>query len=83
MNSIDAQQRQSSAARRRIRLSTIEDAKGLEFRHVFIPDCNSQSFDGTSQDERNLFYVAASRARDNLVISYKKGASSTYLKHFM
>jgi DNA helicase II / ATP-dependent DNA helicase PcrA len=64
-------------------LSSIEDAKGLEFRHVFIPDCNTKAFDGVTQDERNLFYVATSRARDNLIISYRKGAESTYLKHFM
>jgi len=83
MNSIDSLQRKSSSARHQIRLSTIEDAKGLEFRHVFIPDCNTKTFDGASQDERNLFYVAASRARDNLVISYKKDAASTFLKHFI
>lgn len=83
MNTIDFQQRKSSAARHQIRLTTIEHAKGLEFRHVFIPDCNTRTFDGVSQDERNLFYVAASRARNNLSISYKKGAKSTYLKHFM
>jgi DNA helicase-2/ATP-dependent DNA helicase PcrA len=83
MNSIDFAHRKRSAAQQLIRLSTIEDAKGLEFRHVFIPDCNAKTFDGLSQDERNLFYVAASRARDHLVISYKKGEQSSYLKHFM
>ncbi len=83
MNSMDFQQRKSSTTRHQLRLSTIEEAKGLEFRCVFIPECNAMTFDGPNQDERNLFYVAASRARENLMVSYKKGAESTYLKHFM
>lgn len=83
MNTIDYQHRKTASNRRQIRLSTIEDAKGMEFRQVFIPDCNKSSFDGMDQDERNLFYVAASRARDRLVISYRKGAGSSYLKFFM
>lgn len=83
MNSIDHQQRKDATKRPQIRLSTIEDAKGLEFRDVFIPDCNTTTFDGTGQDERNLFYVAATRARNNLVITYKEGSGSSYLRHFM
>lgn len=82
MNNLDHLQRKPSAARRQLRLSTIEDAKGLEFRVVFIPDCNKNTFDNGSHDERNLFYVAASRAKDLLVISHSKGGESSFLKHF-
>jgi DNA helicase-2/ATP-dependent DNA helicase PcrA len=46
-----------------MRLTTIDAAKGLEFDHVIIPDVNAREFDGASGDERNLFSVAASRAR--------------------
>lgn len=83
LNAIDFEQRKTTTARHRIQLSTIEDAKGLEFRHVFIPDCNATLFDGDNQDERNLFYVAASRARDNLFISYKPSDESSFVRQFM
>ncbi len=46
-----------------LRLYSIPAAKGLEFDHVLIPDVSAGSFDGRRQEERNLFYVAASRAR--------------------
>lgn len=82
LNIIDHQKRKESAARHQFRLSTIEDAKGLEFQHIFIPDCNARMFDGSSQDERNLFYVATSRARNSLAISYREGSESTFLRHF-
>lgn len=82
MNKFDHSLRKPSATHSQLRLSTIEDAKGLEFRVVFIPDCNKNTFDNRSQDERNLFYVAASRAKELLVISHAKGGESSYLKHF-
>ncbi|MDZ7890539.1 MAG: 3'-5' exonuclease [Rhodoferax sp.] len=82
MNMFDHTLRKPSAAHRQLRLSTIEDAKGLEFRIVFIPDCNKKTFDNTSQDERNLFYVAASRAKELLVMGHAPGSESSYLKPF-
>ncbi len=66
----------------RIVFSTISDSKGLEFDHVIIPDVSARSFDGASQDERNLFYVAASRARNLLTITYRPGSPSTYISAF-
>lgn len=82
MNTFDHALRKPSAAHRQLRLSSIEDAKGLEFRIVFIPDCNKNTFDSGTQDERNLFYVAASRAKELLVMGHTKDAESSYLKHF-
>lgn len=66
----------------RILLSTIEAAKGLEFEHVIIPDVNATDFDGDSRDERNLFYVAASRAKYMLTLTYRPSNPSSYLRHF-
>jgi DNA helicase-2/ATP-dependent DNA helicase PcrA len=63
-----------------IRLSTIEAAKGLEFDHVIVPDVNARDFDGASGDERNLFYVAASRARHLLTLTYRPGQPSSFLR---
>ena len=66
----------------RIVLSTIPDSKGLEFDHVIIPNVNSREFDGDRQDERNLFYVAASRARNQLTMTHQVGARSSFLDGF-
>lgn len=66
----------------RITLSTIEDAKGLEFDHVVIPGVNRHAFDGQAGDNRNLFYVAASRARNLLTLTHTGTEVSSYLRHF-
>ena len=63
-----------------IRLSTIEAAKGLEFDQVIVPDLNARDFDGEQTDERNLFYVAASRARHRLTLLHGPGRESSYLR---
>jgi DNA helicase-2/ATP-dependent DNA helicase PcrA len=63
----------------RVKLSTIEAAKGLEFDHVVVPDVNTGDFDGDHGDERNLFYVAASRARLRLTLMHATGRASSYL----
>ena len=56
-----------------VRLLTVHAAKGLEFDHVWIPDCNEKMFPhGTLPDpeqceeERRIFYVAMTRAKKNL-----------------
>ena len=59
-------------------LSTIHSAKGLEWHSVFIIHAmdgffpSSQSFDKleTLEEERRLMYVASTRAKENLFISY-------------
>jgi DNA helicase-2/ATP-dependent DNA helicase PcrA len=62
----------------RVRLSTIHQAKGLEFGVVFVimlcdglfPSARSMdSLDG-EEEERRLFYVAVTRAKDELYLSY-------------
>ena len=57
----------------KIRLLTVHASKGLEFDHVWIPDCNEKSFPhGNTQDpehleeERRIFYVAMTRAKKDL-----------------
>lgn len=53
-----------------ITLLTVHAAKGLEFDHVWIPDCNEKTFPhGSSrepehcEEERRIFYVAMTRAK--------------------
>lgn len=69
----------------RIHLSTIHQAKGLEWDHVYIIGCTRgdwpSQMDTNSQEkleeERRLFYVAMSRAKKELTISFimNKGPS--------
>jgi DNA helicase II / ATP-dependent DNA helicase PcrA len=72
----------SSRKESRIVLSTIEASKGLEFDHVIVPNVNAGSFDGTGPDERNLFYVATSRACNLLTLTYVNGRASSLLASF-
>ena len=61
-----------------IRLSTIHQAKGLEFDVVFIimlcdglfPSARSLENPESEEEERRLFYVAITRARDELHLTY-------------
>ena len=61
-----------------VRLSTIHQAKGLEYRYVFViglaeglfPTRRSIEGDGDVEEERRLFYVAATRAQEGLCLTY-------------
>ncbi|MBU2639616.1 MAG: ATP-dependent helicase [Nanoarchaeota archaeon] len=63
---------------RKVILSTIHSAKGLEWKHVYLAGCNENILpfyrDELSKlkkdDELRLFYVAVSRAKDFLTITY-------------
>ena len=67
-----------SADTEQIRLSTIHQAKGLEFAVVFIimlcdglfPSARSLKTVEDEEEERRLFYVAITRARNELYLSY-------------
>ncbi len=58
-------------------LSTIHQAKGLEWRVVFLIWCAEGRFpnpkaveEGETEEERRLFYVASTRAMDELYLCY-------------
>lgn len=62
-----------------IRLTTIHQAKGLEFDIVFLIGAADGFFptrrsidEGDTEEERRLFYVAVTRARDELYMLYPK-----------
>ena len=64
----------------KIRLMTIHGAKGLEFHTVIVPDCNEKNYPHGSmpdsscvEEERRLFYVAMTRAKENLELLYLTG----------
>lgn len=61
-----------------LNLSTVHSAKGLEWKAVFIiwaldgrfPSSKSAEDINAMEEERRLFYVAATRAKDKLYITY-------------
>jgi DNA helicase-2/ATP-dependent DNA helicase PcrA len=68
--------------RERVTLSTIHQAKGLEWRAVFIvwlaegrfPTARAEDM----EEERRLFYVACTRAKDELILCYPLVARDRY-----
>ncbi len=79
-NAEAAQRRGAGEHEDRIRLSTIHQAKGLEFDAVFIimlcdglfPSGRSIEDPMALEEERRLFYVAITRARDALYLTYPR-----------
>ena len=79
LTNVEAEDKQqASQDSEQVRLSTIHQAKGLEFDVVFVimlcdglfPSARSlESADG-EEEERRLFYVAITRARNELYLSY-------------
>jgi DNA helicase-2/ATP-dependent DNA helicase PcrA len=67
-----------NADREAVNLSTVHQAKGLEFHTVFViwltdgmfPSSRSMDERKDLEEERRLFYVAITRAKDELYLSY-------------
>lgn len=72
------EEKPSSESEPRIHLSTIHQAKGLEFSVAFVimlcdglfPSSRSLERSENAEEERRLFYVAITRAKDELYLSY-------------
>ncbi|MBS5905232.1 ATP-dependent helicase [Roseomonas mucosa] len=57
----------------RVQLLTLHRAKGLEFPHVFLPAWNTSIFPsqyGDAAEERRLAYVALTRGKERVAVSY-------------
>ena len=72
----------------RVILSTIHGTKGLEFNTVFMLDIKQGSFplmmsNCSVEEERRLFYVGITRAKNNLVLSYTDNKPSQFLYEIM
>jgi DNA helicase-2/ATP-dependent DNA helicase PcrA len=73
-----------NASDEKIILTTIHQAKGLEWDAVFVinlasgafPSDRSMKEDGGIEEERRLFYVAITRARQHLYLSYPMAGGS-------
>ncbi|WP_295878725.1 3'-5' exonuclease [uncultured Thiohalocapsa sp.] len=75
----------------RLVVSTVHRAKGLQFDSVLIPGCTDNNYpswfaanDGEEalREEARLLYVAMSRSRRQLVISWPKSTSNDYGRVF-
>lgn len=75
-----------------ILLTTIHGAKGLEFDHIFVIGANEgvlpykkAELEEEVEEERRLFYVAITRAKKTLCISYvkEKRAKMTEMSRFL
>jgi DNA helicase-2/ATP-dependent DNA helicase PcrA len=59
----------------KIPIVTVHQAKGLEFKYVFILGMNDGKFPffrSELEEEKRLFYVALTRAKEKIFISYSK-----------
>jgi DNA helicase-2/ATP-dependent DNA helicase PcrA len=76
--SLEAGEHQAGDSEDALHLMTVHAAKGLEFHTVFItgleeglfPHQNSQNVEGGLDEERRLMYVAITRARRRLYLTY-------------
>ncbi|MDY6842937.1 MAG: ATP-dependent helicase [Thermodesulfobacteriota bacterium] len=74
----EIQWRESKDAEDRVTLTTVHQAKGLEWSKVFIiwlaegyfPSAKSLKEEEGEEEERRLFYVAVTRAKDDLHLCY-------------
>lgn len=65
--------KQRRGHRSRVTLMSIHKSKGLEAEHVWVVGCNEKVLPhakGDPEEERRLMYVAVTRARDELTLSY-------------
>lgn len=78
LGQIESEETSGDAEQDRVRLSTIHQAKGLEWQVVFViymvdgrfPSFQSLKERGDLEEERRLFYVASTRAKNQLYLSY-------------
>lgn len=75
-------ERQVEADAEAIKLTTVHQSKGLEFDVVFVIGCADGMFPGRRsieagdvEEERRLFYVAVTRAKNELYMCYPKIAT--------
>ena len=76
--------RKSTKKVKTVTLSTVHQAKGREWDHVFVIGANQGRMphqDGEFNEEKRIFFVACSRAAKTLSISYN-GVRSMFLNDF-
>lgn len=65
-----------------VKLMTVHTSKGLEFPYVFVVDVSSDNFPNDKsldlEEDRRLFYVAITRAKIQLILSYSRSGIYGY-----
>lgn len=66
-----------------ITITTLHAAKGREWSSVFLPGCEQEICPGTAktrdiEEERRLFFVGITRAKDRLFLSHAKSRRATW-----
>src|SRR5947208_1431902 len=78
ISNVDAEAAPAQSDKEAVNLSSVHQAKGLEFHTVFViwltdgmfPSNRSLDSRDALEEERRLFYVAITRARDELYLAY-------------
>jgi DNA helicase-2/ATP-dependent DNA helicase PcrA len=78
MTNVEAEDSSASNDKEQLKLSTVHQAKGLEFDVVFVmmlcdgmfPSGRSAESPDGEEEERRLFYVAITRAKNELYLTY-------------
>ncbi|MCX6968151.1 MAG: ATP-dependent helicase [Verrucomicrobia bacterium] len=78
MTGLDTEETRPEADAEAVTLSSVHQAKGLEWRYVFViwmadgmfPTARSLEDEDAIEEERRLFYVAVTRAEDELYLTY-------------
>ena len=73
-----AEQRRDNRLGIGVFLSTIHSVKGMEFNHVFILDGGWS--ENPSEEQRRLFYVAMTRAKETLCLLQRQDLRNPYLQ---
>ena len=68
------------SAKQGVNLLSVHSSKGLEFESVYVidlaqnrfPNAKLVSMGGSIEEERRLFYVAVTRAKSELVLSFAR-----------
>lgn len=82
LNGLEQKQRDFKDSKR-LHIASIVSVKGLEYEHVLIPHLTQGEFpagNGTSTEERNLLYVAITRARKQLTLFAHAARPSAFVE---
>lgn len=81
-----SQLEQTELFKGKIPIMTVHQSKGLEFETVYIAGCNEGLFplsksikEGYLAEEKRLFYVAMTRAKSELYLSYNNSKKMSFL----
>lgn len=86
LGQIESEETDGAEPQEKVRLSTIHQAKGLEWQVVFVvymvdgrfPSARSMKEKEDLEEERRLFYVATTRSKNHLYLTYVLFSESFY-----